>query len=69
MTVSRGGVTISEQDMSDADARISGSEQDWIEALGPAADRGALTVSGDERLATAVLDGVGASAAAAMRAA
>ncbi|MEA2127920.1 MAG: hypothetical protein QOJ85_811 [Solirubrobacteraceae bacterium] len=69
LTVSRGEVTISEQDPPDADARISGSEQDWIEALGPAADRGALTVSGDERLATAVLDGVGASAAAAVRAA
>jgi DNA-binding HxlR family transcriptional regulator len=69
LAVSRGEMTISEQDPPDADARISGSEQDWIEALGPSADRGALTVSGDERLATAVLDGVGASAAAAVRAA
>jgi DNA-binding HxlR family transcriptional regulator len=69
LTVSRGAVTISEQDRPDADARISGSEQDWIEALGPTADRGALTVSGDERLATAVLDGVGASAAGDVRAA
>jgi DNA-binding HxlR family transcriptional regulator len=69
LAVARGEVTISEQDPADADARISGSEQDWIEALGPTADRGALTVSGDERLATAVLDGVGASAAAAVRAA
>jgi DNA-binding HxlR family transcriptional regulator len=69
MTVARGEVTISEQEMPEADARISGSEQDWIQALGPTADRGTLAVSGDERLATAVLDGLGASAAAAVRAA
>ena len=69
LTVELGEVTISEQETPDADARITGSEQDWIEALGPAADRDALTVSGDERLATAVLDGVGATAAGAVRAA
>jgi DNA-binding HxlR family transcriptional regulator len=69
LTVQRGEVTISEQETEEADARISGSEQDWIEALGPSADRDALTVSGDERLATAVLDGVGASAAGDVRAA
>jgi DNA-binding HxlR family transcriptional regulator len=69
LTVERGEVTISEQEMADADARISGSEQDWIEALGPSADRDALTMSGDERLATAVLDGVGASPGGAARAA
>jgi DNA-binding HxlR family transcriptional regulator len=69
LTVERGEVTISEQETADADARISGSEQDWIEALGPSADRDALTVSGDERLATAVLDGVGARAAGDARAA
>jgi DNA-binding HxlR family transcriptional regulator len=69
LTVEVGEVTISEQDTPDADVRISGTEQDWIEALGPAADRDALTVRGDERLATAVLDGVGANVAAAVRAA
>jgi DNA-binding HxlR family transcriptional regulator len=69
LTFDRDEVTISEQEAKDADARISGSEQDWIEALGPSADRDALTVSGDERLATAVLDGVGAGGAGDVRAA
>jgi hypothetical protein len=69
LTVQRGEMTISEQETADADVRISGSEQDWIEALGPSADRDALTVSGDERLATAVLDGVGAGGAGDVRAA
>jgi DNA-binding HxlR family transcriptional regulator len=69
LTVDRSEVTITEQETTDADARISGSEQDWIQALGPSADRDALTVSGDERLATAVLDGVGAAGAGAVRAA
>jgi DNA-binding HxlR family transcriptional regulator len=69
LTVARGEVAISEEPADDADARISGSEQDWIDALGPSADRGALSVNGDERLATIVLDGVSASTAHAVRAA
>jgi DNA-binding HxlR family transcriptional regulator len=69
LTVARGSVAISEAPAADAEARVSGSEQDWIEALGPAADRGALSVDGDERLATAVLDGVRATAGRAVRAA
>ncbi len=69
LTVARGRATISEQPATTADARISGTEQDWIDAFGPSADRAALTVSGDERLATIVLDGVSASAARAVRAA
>jgi DNA-binding HxlR family transcriptional regulator len=69
LAVARGSVAISEGAATDAEARISGSEQDWIDALGPAADRDALTIDGDERLATTVLDGVCASAARAVRAA
>ncbi|MGI9097754.1 MAG: winged helix-turn-helix transcriptional regulator [Solirubrobacteraceae bacterium] len=69
LTVARGTVEISEQPAPDADAHISGTEQDWIDALGPAADRDALSMKGDERLATVVLDGVSASAARAVRAA
>ena len=53
----------------DADVRISGSERDWIDALGPDADRDQLAISGDERLARVVLDGVGATAVRATRAA
>jgi DNA-binding HxlR family transcriptional regulator len=69
MAVARGNVTISEAAAPDAEAHVTGTEQDWIEALGPSADRDALSISGDERLATIVLDGVAASAASAVRAA
>ncbi|MFP5363159.1 MAG: winged helix-turn-helix transcriptional regulator [Thermoleophilia bacterium] len=69
ITVSRGEATISEQPATDVAARIAGSEADWIEALGPAADRGGLSIDGDERLAELVLDGVCATAARGVRAA
>ena len=69
ITVKRGATTIAEQDAPDAGARIAGSEADWIDALGPEADRGALSITGDERLAKVVLDGVCASAARGVRAA
>jgi DNA-binding HxlR family transcriptional regulator len=62
LTVARGTVTIAEEPAPDADTCIAGSEHDWIDALGPDGDRDALDVSGDERLAKTVLDGVGASA-------
>jgi DNA-binding HxlR family transcriptional regulator len=63
LTVARGRVTIAEGRASGADARIAGTERDWIDALGPGADRDALDVSGDERLAKIVLDGICATAA------
>jgi DNA-binding HxlR family transcriptional regulator len=63
LTLARGDVTIREQQAPDADARIAGSEQDWIDALGPDGDRHALDISGDERLAKALLDGVCATSA------
>ncbi len=69
ISVRRGDTTISEQDAPDAAARVSGSEADWIDALGPGADRGALRVNGDERLAQVVLDGLCAGAARGVRAA
>jgi DNA-binding HxlR family transcriptional regulator len=69
LEVARGRVSISEEPVPEADAHISGSEQDWIEAFGPSADRSGLSVGGDERLAEVVLDGVRASAARSVRAA
>ena len=69
ITVGRGEATIAEQDPPKAAARISGREAEWIEALGPAADLGALSIKGDERLARAVLDGVSATASRGVRAA
>jgi len=69
IAVAGGRATISEQDPPDASAHVRGSVADWIDALGPAADRAALSISGDERLARVVLDGVAASAARRVRAA
>ncbi|MBV9818016.1 MAG: helix-turn-helix transcriptional regulator [Solirubrobacterales bacterium] len=48
--------TLSEGAESHADARISGSLTAWIEALGPAADRVELQVTGNQRLAGVLLD-------------
>ena len=59
--MSNGRVTVSERAAPEADASISGGEREWIDALGPASDRDALQISGDERLARVVLDGVSAS--------
>ncbi len=69
ITVAAGSATIVERKAPDATARVRGSEADWIDALGPEAARGQLSISGDERLANTVLDGVGATAARGVRAA
>ncbi len=69
ISVSRGGATIAERQASDAAVRVTGSDADWIEALGPAADRAGLEITGDESLAAVVLDGIGATAERASRAA
>ncbi|HEV2775644.1 MAG TPA: helix-turn-helix domain-containing protein [Solirubrobacteraceae bacterium] len=69
ISVARGTATIAEQPAPDAAARVAGGEADWIEALGPAGDRSGLTVAGDQRLATIVLDAVGTSTQRASRAA
>jgi DNA-binding HxlR family transcriptional regulator len=61
MRISRGSISVSERPAPEADASVSGSQRDWIDALGPAADDEALHVSGDQRLARVVLDGVMAS--------
>jgi len=54
----QGEVTLAERAAPEADAHVAGSERDWIEALGPDADRGGLEITGDERLAGLVLDGL-----------
>jgi len=69
ITIVSGNATITEQEAPDAGARISGSEADWIDALGPAGDHGALGITGDGRLAQVVLDGICASAVRRARAA
>jgi hypothetical protein len=60
LRVYRGEVSIDERPAPDADAHVSGSERDWMAALGPDGDRDGLRVTGDERLARVVLDGLSA---------
>jgi DNA-binding HxlR family transcriptional regulator len=58
LTAKHGAVTIAEREAPDADARIRGSEREWIEALGPRADHDALSIDGDKRLASILLEGL-----------
>jgi DNA-binding HxlR family transcriptional regulator len=69
VTFSRGRVELEERSVPDADARVSGTEAAWIEALGPEARRERLQVSGDERLVEALLDGLVGAASRRSRAA
>lgn len=56
LTADDGAVTIAEREEPDADARVRGSERDWIDALGPEVARDALSIEGDKRLAGILLD-------------
>ena len=58
LSVSGGNVQISEAESPTVDVRISGSEAEWIDAVGPEAVRGGLRIDGDERLAGILLDGI-----------
>ncbi|MGI8728387.1 MAG: winged helix-turn-helix transcriptional regulator [Solirubrobacteraceae bacterium] len=60
LTVTQGAVTIAEHEPEHADCRIRGAQQDWIDAFGPGADIDALRITGDERLATILVEGIGA---------
>ena len=51
-----GSATISEGADGSADARITGTVAGWIRALAPSADRSGLQTSGNQRLASALLD-------------
>jgi DNA-binding HxlR family transcriptional regulator len=62
LTVHRGTVTIAEHEDPAADAHVSGTQEDWVDALGPEADRSGLHIEGDQRLASMLLSGVGAFA-------
>jgi DNA-binding HxlR family transcriptional regulator len=64
LTVGSGAVTISEQPAEKADATVSGSTRDWVRALGPGGDPGALDYSGNRSLADAVVGGFVEAAAA-----
>ena len=58
LIVKRGAVTLEERAEPDANARISGTERAWIDALVPDGTAKGLEVSGDARLGTAVLEGL-----------
>jgi DNA-binding HxlR family transcriptional regulator len=64
LAVAEGHVEIVERDVAEngADARVSGSEEAWVTALGPDGDLGALEISGDRRLAEALMAGFSAPA-------
>ena len=69
MSVNGAKVDLHETPAADAKATVSGSQAAWLAALGPDADRSALEISGDSRLADALLDCVGSSARRAVNAA
>jgi hypothetical protein len=48
---------------------VTGSQQDWIDALGPDQDRSGLRIEGDQTLASTLLDGIRALSDAGVRAA
>ena len=67
LTIDDGTVTITEHPTTDADVHLTGTQADWIDALGPAADTSGLMIEGDERLASVLLGGIGADARLAAR--
>jgi len=62
LSVARREVSISETEQANPDVRVTGSQDDWIDALGPDGDRSGLQIDGDERLAGMLLDSLGAVA-------
>ena len=57
-TTAAGGIELAERGVRRADAAIAGDREAWIAALSPDRDRSGLEISGDERLAAAMLDGL-----------
>jgi hypothetical protein len=58
MAASGGRVSIQERQEPEANARVSGDLDAWVAAFSPDRDRSGLDMSGDESLATQVLDGL-----------
>ena len=57
-----GLMRVVERSEPDADARVSGTEDAWIAALGPQADHSGLQVTGKAHVADALLDGLAPTA-------
>jgi DNA-binding HxlR family transcriptional regulator len=63
LSAADGRVEISERDLDGSpDAKVTGSEADWIRALGPEGALAGLDVTGDRRLAEGLLSGIVAAA-------
>jgi DNA-binding HxlR family transcriptional regulator len=63
LIASEGRVEISEREPDvSPDATVTGSEEDWVRALGPDGELGALEVNGDRGLAEGLLSGIVAAA-------
>jgi DNA-binding HxlR family transcriptional regulator len=62
LTSRRGHVELAERSAPEANARISGPERAWVEALGPDASRTELEISGDPDIADAFLDALAPAA-------
>jgi DNA-binding HxlR family transcriptional regulator len=58
MSVAGSTMAVEERSEPAADARIAGAETAWVAALGPDADTSGLEVSGDARVADALLSGL-----------
>lgn len=63
LTVERGAVSIAEREAERADCHVSGTQADWIDALGPAAAIDALQITGDDRLAATLIGDIAAHGA------
>jgi len=59
-TLSEDGVTVEERSADGADARVSGTVEEWVKAFSPERDRTGLHLLGDVSLAEALLDGLAA---------
>jgi DNA-binding HxlR family transcriptional regulator len=57
LSVGGGAVSISEQPVEGADARVGGPIEAWVAALGPDSNTSGLSFSGDRGLADGLLDG------------
>lgn len=58
MVASGGRVSIEERQEPEADSRVTGDQDAWVAAFSPDGDRSGLDMSGDESLATQLLDGL-----------
>lgn len=57
-TLAEDVVSVEERAAPSADARVSGTIEDWVKAFSPERDRSGLALAGDQQLAETLLDGL-----------